>query len=75
MTTELLVQYLYVLAGVLFILSLKGMSEVRTARWGNWAGSAGMLLAIIATLLAYRMERYDLLIGAVIVGALIGVPI
>ncbi|MEN3001728.1 MAG: NAD(P)(+) transhydrogenase (Re/Si-specific) subunit beta [Armatimonadota bacterium] len=75
MTTELLVQYLYVLAGVLFILSLKGMSEVRTARWGNWAGSAGMLLAIIATLLAYRMERYDLLIGAVIVGTVIGVPI
>jgi NAD(P) transhydrogenase subunit beta len=75
MSTELLVQYLYVLAAVLFILSLKGMSEVKTARWGNWAGSAGMLLAILATLLAYRVERYDLLIGAVIVGALIGVPI
>jgi NAD(P) transhydrogenase subunit beta len=75
MKSDILVQVLYVLAATLFILSLKGMSEVRTARWGNWAGSLGMLIAIIATLIAYQVKRYDLLIGAVVVGALIGVPI
>jgi len=69
------VGYLYVLAAVLFILSLKGMSEVKTSRWGNWAGCAGMLVAVVSTLMAVGIHRYDLLILAVVVGSIIGVPI
>lgn len=72
---ETVVSYLYVSAAVLFVLSLKWMSEVKTARLGNWSGSLGMLLAVVATMLAFQMQRMDLVIIAVAVGSLIGVPI
>jgi NAD(P) transhydrogenase subunit beta len=64
----------YIVAAVLCILSLKGMSEVKTSRLGNWSGAAGMLIGVIGTLLAIRIERYDLVVGAVIIGGLVGVP-
>lgn len=70
-----LVGYLYVLAAVLFILSLKWMSEVKTSRRGNWAGAGGMLIGVTATLLAFGVHRYDLLIGAIALGLIVGVPI
>ena len=69
------VSYLYVLAAILFVLSLKWMNEVKTARKGNWAGSLGMMIAIAATLLAFRIERMDLVIIAIAAGSVIGVPI
>ncbi|MEM3086902.1 MAG: NAD(P)(+) transhydrogenase (Re/Si-specific) subunit beta [Halobacteria archaeon] len=71
----LLVQYLYVVAAALFVLSLKWMGEVKTSRRGNWAGSAGMGLAIAATLVAFSIRRMDLLIAAIAIGTLVGVPI
>ena len=64
----------YVAAAVLFILSLKGMSEVKTSRAGNSAGIVGMLLGVIGTLIAISLQHYDLVIGAVVVGALLGTP-
>lgn len=70
-----LVLTLYVVSIALFILSLRGLSEVKTARIGNWAGALGMVIAVVATLLAFRMERYDLLVVAVVIGAVIGAPI
>ena len=45
-----LVQLLYLLAGVLFILALRGLSSPQTARRGNLLGMAGMALAILTTL-------------------------
>jgi len=72
---ETIVSYLYVIAAVLFVLSLKWMSEVKTSRIGNWAGSAGMLIAVIATMIAFKTEHLDLVIIAIAVGSIIGVPI
>jgi NAD(P) transhydrogenase subunit beta len=40
----------YLVASVLFILSLSGLSNQETARKGNWYGILGMLIAIVATL-------------------------
>ncbi|MCB9587789.1 MAG: NAD(P)(+) transhydrogenase (Re/Si-specific) subunit beta [Polyangiaceae bacterium] len=61
----------YIGAGVLFILSLGGLSTQETARRGNLYGIIGMLLAIAAT--AARMTGgYPVLGGVVVVGALIG---
>jgi NAD(P) transhydrogenase subunit beta len=55
MTTELatdrIIQIAYLIATVLFILSLKWMSSPTSARRGVRAGELGMLLAICATLL------------------------
>jgi NAD(P) transhydrogenase subunit beta len=64
----------YVAAAVLFVLSLKGMSEVKTSRLGNSAGILGMLLGVAGTLLAVSVERYDLAVAAALVGALVGTP-
>ena len=42
----------YIVASLLFILSLRGLSHPDTARRGNVYGVAGMLIAVAATLLA-----------------------
>ena len=42
--------YLYLVATVLFILGLKRLGKVRTARSGNQLAGAGMLLAIVTAL-------------------------
>jgi NAD(P) transhydrogenase subunit beta len=47
-----LVQGAYVLAGLLFILALAGLSRHETARRGNRLGIAGMAVALVATVLA-----------------------
>ena len=72
---DLIVAYLYVIAVALFVLSLRWMSEVSTSRRGNWSGASGMIVAIAATLLAYQVERIDLLVAAVVVGTIVGMPI
>ena len=72
---ESVVGYLYVASAILFVLALKWMSEVKTARRGNWAGSLGMLIAIAATMIAFKVQRTDLVIIAIAVGSLIGVPL
>src|ERR1700756_4967741 len=41
---------LYLVAGVLFILSLRGLSSPATSRRGNFLGMAGMVVAVITTL-------------------------
>ena len=37
-----MVEYIYIASAALFILALKWMSQVKTARRGNWAGIAAM---------------------------------
>jgi NAD(P) transhydrogenase subunit beta len=73
--TDLTVAYLYVLSVVLFVLSLKWMSQVRTSRWGNWAASSGMAIAVVGTLFAFQTQRTDLLLGAAVIGIVVGSPI
>jgi H+-translocating NAD(P) transhydrogenase subunit beta len=65
----------YIVAVVLFILSLKWLSSPATARHGVWAGEAGMLLAIIGTLLYNGILDYKWIAIALVLGAIIGVPL
>ena len=44
----------YLVAGVCFILALRGLSNPESARRGNRAGMAGMLLAVGTTLVHYQ---------------------
>ena len=44
-----LVTIAYIIAGVLFILSLGGLARQETARRGNLYGILGMLIALVAT--------------------------
>ena len=66
---------LYLVAGVLFILSLRGLSHPSTSRQGNLYGMIGMALAVGTTLL-YRLPSglmsWGLVIGGVVLGGGIG---
>ncbi len=84
---EYFIQGLYIVAGVLFILSLAGLSKQTTARMGNIAGMVGMVLALGATIThslfmsATQPDRLPvlvtlgLIVAVLLVGALIGTPI
>ena len=62
----------YIGATVLFILALGGLSNQETARRGNVYGILGMAIALLATLLGEVTANFLLLLGAIVVGALIG---
>jgi len=68
---ESLTTIAYLVAGVLFILSLGGLSTQKTARRGNAFGIAGMLLALGVTAVGH-VHSYGALAAAVAVGSLIG---
>ncbi len=68
-----LIHLSYLIASVLFIVGLKGLSSPRTARRGNLLGSLGMLLAILATLLDRGIVRFDLIAAGLLLGSVIGV--
>jgi len=52
-----IIELTYLIAVVLFVLSLKWLSSPATARHGVWAGEVGMLLAIVGTLFLSRHCR------------------
>ncbi|HET6332292.1 MAG TPA: NAD(P)(+) transhydrogenase (Re/Si-specific) subunit beta [Polyangiales bacterium] len=70
------VQYVYLASAALFILSLKWMGQVKTARRGNWAGASAMVLAVVGTLIGGGIsgQGYLWIAGAMVVGAAIGTP-
>jgi len=72
---QVVIEILYLIASVLFILSLKWMSSPTTARHGIWAGESGMVLAIIGTLLRNGLHDYRMIAIALVLGAIIGVPL
>jgi NAD(P) transhydrogenase subunit beta len=61
---------LYLVAGVLFIQALRGLSNPETSRRGNYLGIAGMAIAIVTTLLAARPGWSGA--GLIILGLAIG---
>src|SRR5690349_1758433 len=60
----------YLVAAVLFILALRGLSHPETSRRGNLFGMIGMAIAIIATLLRPGMATSG--IGLIVVALAIG---
>jgi len=67
------VTLIYLIASVLFILGLKGLAHPRTAVRGNFLGAAGMLLAVIVTLLDRHIISYEMIIIGLLIGAVIGI--
>ncbi len=62
----------WVIAGVLFISSLRGLAHQETARRGNGYGVAGMVIGIAAILLSGVAENLVPLVGALVIGATVG---
>lgn len=69
---QTLVTVSYLVAGLLFILSLGGLSAQESARRGNVFGMAGMALAVVATMLAPGVTAYGLLLTMLLIGGAIG---
>src|SRR5437899_1537800 len=70
-----IIEITYLIASMLFILSLKWMSSPSTARRGVRAGEVGMLLAIGGTLLQLGIVDYKWIAIALVLGSGIGIPL
>jgi len=74
MTLVSLVHATYLLAAVLFVLSLAGLSRQETARRGNVLGMVGMVLALAATIaLALQSSQRDALVTGLLIALVLGV--
>jgi NAD(P) transhydrogenase subunit beta len=67
-----LTDFLYLLTIVSFVVALRFLSSPKTARYGNWVGAAGMVLAIAVTLAQDEVERYAEIILAMAIGTIVG---
>jgi NAD(P) transhydrogenase subunit beta len=73
-----LVALLYLLAAVLFILALRGLSNPETSRRGNLFGVVGMAIAIVTTLASHPPEgagAWALVIVGIAIGGTVGAVI
>jgi len=75
--SESLTALAYLIAAILFILALRGLSHPVTSRRGNQFGMAGMAIAVVATLLHPNIHAasYARIVAAIAVGGSIGVYI
>ncbi len=64
--------FAYLIASVLFILALRGLSSPESARTGNLFGIAGMAVAVLATLADPGVLSYGMIILAILIGGSIG---
>ncbi len=70
-------EIVYVIASVLFIVGLKMLSHPLTARRGNILAAFGMGLAIVATIIFHRKDgepigNISLILAAIVIGTVIG---
>ena len=68
---------LYLVSGIFFILSLRGLSSPETSRTGNIFGMTGMFIAVCSTLLG--LESFEILLSNIefivvplLIGAVVG---
>lgn len=70
-----LVTAAYLIAGILFIMSLAGLSKQETAKRGNYFGILGMAIALVTTIVSIELdvESMAYILVAVLIGAIIGI--
>ena len=66
--------FAYLIATILFVFGLKGLSHPKTALRGNQLSMLGMGLAILVTFFHPDVTNYSLIFGGLLAGAVIGVP-
>ncbi|MFZ7200007.1 Re/Si-specific NAD(P)(+) transhydrogenase subunit beta [Avibacterium avium] len=71
--SEGLVQAAYIVAALLFIMSLAGLSKHETAKAGCWYGIVGMTIALIATIFGPQTSGQIWILIAMAIGAVIGI--
>jgi len=70
---ENLILIAYIISAILFIIGIKRLGKVDTARQGNFLSAVGMLIAIIATLFMMDAIPLEWVITGIAIGAIIGV--
>ena len=63
--------YASLLASVLFILALRGLSSAKTATKGNWFGIAGMTLALLGTQVPVYFANLEISLSPALIKILI----
>ena len=69
---ENLILIAYIISAILFIIGIKRLGKVDTARQGNFLSAVGMLIAIIATLFMMDAIPLEWIITGIAIGAIIG---
>lgn len=69
---NILINLAYLLAAVLFVMGLKGLSHPRKAVRGNLLGAIGMLIAVVVTLIDRRIISFEIILLGVVIGSGIG---
>ena len=67
--------FAYLVATILFIFGLKGLSHPKTALRGNRLSMIGMGFAIVVTLFHPSVSNYGIIFGGLAAGAVIGIPL
>jgi len=67
-----LVNFLYIVSAMLFVLGLKMLSRVSTARRGNGISAIGMLLAIVTALASDSLIHWPWIVVGLALGSVIG---
>ena len=63
----------YLVAAVLFILALKGLSSPKTARRGNLLGALGAVIGVVTVFLSNEIDNIAWILVVVVVGSIIAV--
>ena len=67
------VQAAYIVAALLFIMSLAGLSKHETAKAGCWYGIVGMAIALVATIFGPETQGHWWIVIAMVIGAVLGI--
>jgi len=63
----------YLIASILFVLALKGMSHPETARRGMFMAEGGMFMAIVGTLIGTHIMTWGWILVGLTIGSIIGI--
>src|ERR1044071_4709933 len=67
-----LIEFSYLLASILFILGLKGLSHPESAKRGMHLAEFSMLMAIIGTLTHHEIVTYTWILAGLAIGSVVG---
>ena len=72
---DIVIPLAYLFAAACFILALKWLSHPTTARRGVRVGEIGMAVAIVSTLVDFRIVEYQWIVLALVLGTILGIPL
>lgn len=73
MNQDILIKLAYLIASVMFIIGIKMLGKVSTARRGNAVSAAAMAIAILVTLLDKQILTFTEIFLTVLAGSLVGI--